>query len=193
MTIGAGIFLIAVGAILKFATNFHVAHVDIDTVGVILMIAGAVGLVLGFLWEVSRRRGADEVRIRERRDRRRISGGSVGWAGVGGVAERWAAVRGGCSRSELRGRPKGRSPAPSRVGASGERRGCVASAELAALPLRRNARGCLLRRYATQEATPRGGSRAGCRFGPRPGARRKCHSPFKVNQLSKEEGVWPPP
>ena len=68
MTIGAGIFLIAVGAILKFATNFHVAHVDIDTVGVILMIAGAVGLVLGFIQEMSRRRGRDEVRIRERRD-----------------------------------------------------------------------------------------------------------------------------
>ena len=68
MTIGAAIFLIAVGAILKFATNFHVAHVNIDTVGVILMIAGAAGLVLGFLWEVSRRRGRDEVRIEERRD-----------------------------------------------------------------------------------------------------------------------------
>jgi hypothetical protein len=58
MTIGAGIFLIAVGAILKFATNIHVQGVSIDTVGLILMIAGAVGLVLGlmqqFIW--SRRR-----------------------------------------------------------------------------------------------------------------------------------------
>jgi hypothetical protein len=48
MTIGASIFLIVVGAILKFATNLHVAHVNLDTVGVILMIAGVAGLILGF-------------------------------------------------------------------------------------------------------------------------------------------------
>lgn len=52
MTIGAGIFLIAVGAILKFATNFHVQGVSIDTIGVILMIAGAAGLILGLFQEV---------------------------------------------------------------------------------------------------------------------------------------------
>ncbi len=58
MTIGAGIFLIAVGAILKFATNVHVQGVSIDTVGLILMIAGAAGLVLGFIQQAmwSRRR-----------------------------------------------------------------------------------------------------------------------------------------
>jgi hypothetical protein len=58
MTIGAAIFLIAVGAILKFATNVHVQGVSIDTVGLILMIAGAAGLVLAFLQESiwSRRR-----------------------------------------------------------------------------------------------------------------------------------------
>jgi hypothetical protein len=48
VTIGGSIFLIAVGAILKFATNWHLAHVNLDTVGIILMIAGAVGLILGF-------------------------------------------------------------------------------------------------------------------------------------------------
>ena len=58
MTIGAGIFLIAVGAILKFATNVHVQGISLDTVGVILMIAGAAGLILGLFQEViwSRRR-----------------------------------------------------------------------------------------------------------------------------------------
>jgi Domain of unknown function (DUF6458) len=58
MTIGAAILLIAVGAILKFATNVHVQGVSIDTVGLILMIAGAAGLVLGFLQQAmwSRRR-----------------------------------------------------------------------------------------------------------------------------------------
>jgi hypothetical protein len=48
MTVGGSIFVIAVGAILYFATSWHLAHVSIDTVGLILMIAGAAGLVLGF-------------------------------------------------------------------------------------------------------------------------------------------------
>lgn len=48
MTIGASIFLIVVGAILKFATNWNLAHVNLHVVGVILMIAGAAGLILGF-------------------------------------------------------------------------------------------------------------------------------------------------
>jgi hypothetical protein len=51
MTIAGAIFLIAVGAILRYATNFHVKGVDVDTVGLILMIAGAAGLVLSFLYE----------------------------------------------------------------------------------------------------------------------------------------------
>ena len=46
MSIGASILLLAVGAILKFAVNAHVAHVDLHVVGVILMIAGGVGLVI---------------------------------------------------------------------------------------------------------------------------------------------------
>lgn len=51
MTIGVSIFLIAVGAILRYATNFDVQDVSVDTVGLILMIAGAAGLILGFLQE----------------------------------------------------------------------------------------------------------------------------------------------
>ena len=62
MTIAAGILLIAVGAILRFATNFHVQGIDMDTVGLILMIAGAAGLVLSFLQDVL---WTDRVRRRE--------------------------------------------------------------------------------------------------------------------------------
>jgi hypothetical protein len=51
MTIGVSIFLIAVGAILRYATNFDVQDVSVDTVGLILMIAGAAGLVLSFVYE----------------------------------------------------------------------------------------------------------------------------------------------
>jgi hypothetical protein len=55
MTIGSSLFLIAVGAILKFAVTAHVAGVDLQVVGVILMIVGAVGLVLGLGMMVSAR------------------------------------------------------------------------------------------------------------------------------------------
>lgn len=71
MTIAAAIFLIAVGAILKFATNFHAKGVSIDTVGVILMIAGVAGLVLAIFQELiwSRRRRVDEgAALEERRE-----------------------------------------------------------------------------------------------------------------------------
>ena len=50
MTIGTSIFLIAVGAILKFAVHTHVSGVSLQTIGVILMIVGAIGLVLSFFW-----------------------------------------------------------------------------------------------------------------------------------------------
>jgi hypothetical protein len=69
MTIGGSIFLIAVGAILYFATNFHVAHVSIDTVGLILMIAGGAGLVLGFIQQTMwSRRSRREVTIEDRQN-----------------------------------------------------------------------------------------------------------------------------
>jgi Domain of unknown function (DUF6458) len=62
MTIAGAIFLIAVGAILKFATNIHVEGVSIDTVGLILMIAGAAGLLLSFFQDAIWR---DRARQRE--------------------------------------------------------------------------------------------------------------------------------
>jgi hypothetical protein len=57
MTVGGSIFLIAVGAILYFATNLRVAHVSIDTVGLILMIAGGAGLALSLLYELVQQGG----------------------------------------------------------------------------------------------------------------------------------------
>lgn len=56
MTIGGSIFLIAVGAILKFAVTATVAGISIQTVGVILMIAGIIGLLIG-LFLLTQRRG----------------------------------------------------------------------------------------------------------------------------------------
>jgi len=58
--IGTSIFLIAVGAILRFAVTADVSGVELSTVGLILMIVGALGLVLAlFLYAraTSGRRG----------------------------------------------------------------------------------------------------------------------------------------
>ena len=46
MGIRFSIFLLAVGAILTFAVHATVAGLDIRVVGIILMVAGALGLVL---------------------------------------------------------------------------------------------------------------------------------------------------
>jgi uncharacterized protein DUF6458 len=47
MTIGTSLFLIAVGAILKYAVTATVASIDVHTAGLILMVVGVVGLVIG--------------------------------------------------------------------------------------------------------------------------------------------------
>jgi hypothetical protein len=44
--LGSSLFLIAVGAILKFAVTATVADIDLQVVGVILMVIGAIGLVI---------------------------------------------------------------------------------------------------------------------------------------------------
>lgn len=46
MGIGVSVFLFAVGAILTFVVSATVSGIDIATVGVILMIAGALGLIM---------------------------------------------------------------------------------------------------------------------------------------------------
>jgi hypothetical protein len=56
MTVGTSIFLIAAGAILRYAVTAHVAGVDLATVGLILMIAGALGLVIGLWMTLAARR-----------------------------------------------------------------------------------------------------------------------------------------
>jgi hypothetical protein len=55
MTLGTSLFLITVGAILKWAVTWHVAGVDLRVAGVILMIVGCLGLLLSlFLWDRGR-------------------------------------------------------------------------------------------------------------------------------------------
>ena len=52
MTIATAIFLIAIGAILRYAINVHSDVINIQTVGLILMIAGGAGLALSLLYEL---------------------------------------------------------------------------------------------------------------------------------------------
>jgi hypothetical protein len=59
MGIGTSILLIAVGAILKFAVHTSISGVSIQTIGVILMVVGVLGLILSLVWmSQERRRGA---------------------------------------------------------------------------------------------------------------------------------------
>jgi hypothetical protein len=49
MGIGASVFLIALGAILAFAVDVSTSGFNINTIGIILMVAGAVGLAMTML------------------------------------------------------------------------------------------------------------------------------------------------
>lgn len=49
MTIGTSLILIAAGAILKYAVTVRVDGVDLQTVGVILMVVGGAGLLIGLV------------------------------------------------------------------------------------------------------------------------------------------------
>lgn len=63
------IFLIAVGAILRYATNFDISGIDMDTVGLILMIAGIAALLLTIGNAMMNRPAAVEERRRYPDDR----------------------------------------------------------------------------------------------------------------------------
>lgn len=55
MTIGGSILLIAVGAIVRYGLTFHVSGVSRPVIGLILMIAGVVGVVLSLIYAASAR------------------------------------------------------------------------------------------------------------------------------------------
>lgn len=65
MGLGTSIFLIAVGAILRFAVSVTTTGFNLHTVGVILMIAGVAGLLISLFWMLAwtdRRRDGTVVR-----------------------------------------------------------------------------------------------------------------------------------
>jgi hypothetical protein len=67
--IGVSLFLIAAGAILTFALNLHVGGVNLDVVGWILMVVGALGLIVTmFIWGGRGRGSGPTTYVEERRD-----------------------------------------------------------------------------------------------------------------------------
>jgi hypothetical protein len=61
MGIGTSIFLIALGAILRFAVTASVSGIEIATVGTILLVVGIIGLLISLLYTTiwaDRSRGA---------------------------------------------------------------------------------------------------------------------------------------
>jgi membrane-bound ClpP family serine protease len=62
MSIGLGIFLFVVGAILVFALDVSLTWIDLDLVGYILMAAGAVIFVLGLILTVRGRNSTTTTR-----------------------------------------------------------------------------------------------------------------------------------
>ena len=70
MATGISLFFLAVGAILTFAIETSVSGVDLDTIGVILMVIGLLGmlfsLVLWDSWSPRPYRNDDEVVVGRR-------------------------------------------------------------------------------------------------------------------------------
>lgn len=64
MGLGTSLFLIAVGAILRFAVTVNGHGFNIHTIGLILLIVGIVGLIISLFWLTlaSDRRGSRYVR-----------------------------------------------------------------------------------------------------------------------------------
>jgi len=64
MSIGASIFLIAAGAIVRYAFTFSIEGVDREALGLILMVAGFAGLGISILyqliWSSDRRSGREQ-------------------------------------------------------------------------------------------------------------------------------------
>ena len=75
MGIGTSLVLIAVGAILKFAVTASISGLELSTIGVILMVVGAIGLIISLFFLTQNRdraagtvppAGEPQPRVRER-------------------------------------------------------------------------------------------------------------------------------
>jgi hypothetical protein len=67
VTIGGSIALIVIGAILRWGVTWKPTNVDLQVIGVILMIAGVVGLIISITLMATRRRGRESAEVYEER------------------------------------------------------------------------------------------------------------------------------
>jgi Domain of unknown function (DUF6458) len=63
MTIGGSLFLIALGAILRYAVTDRIEGVDLSTAGLILMVVGALAFAIALYMTFVRR---DRYAVRDR-------------------------------------------------------------------------------------------------------------------------------
>jgi hypothetical protein len=67
VTIGGSIALIVIGAILKWGITWHPQNVDLQVIGLILIIAGVAGLIIAITFQVLRRRQRASAQVYEER------------------------------------------------------------------------------------------------------------------------------
>jgi len=67
MTIGGSIALIVIGAILRYGVTWKPKYLDLHAIGVILMVAGVVGLCVSVALLISRRRARAGTQVYEQR------------------------------------------------------------------------------------------------------------------------------
>lgn len=78
MSIGAGIFVLTIGAILAFAVSDRIKNVDLTAVGYILMGAAVLGMAMSWAFSNRRRSRQDKVLDREVEDQYRVPGPTPG-------------------------------------------------------------------------------------------------------------------
>jgi hypothetical protein len=66
MTFGGSLFLMAIGAILRYAVADRIEGIDLATVGLILLVAGAIGFVIALYLTFVRRDSYDDRIVEER-------------------------------------------------------------------------------------------------------------------------------
>jgi hypothetical protein len=67
MSIGGSVALIIIGAILRFAITWKPQYVNLEAIGVILMIGGVAGLAVSVALLVTRRRARASTEVYEQR------------------------------------------------------------------------------------------------------------------------------
>lgn len=72
MGVGMSLFLIAAGAILRYAVTLDVSGIELDVVGTILLVIGVLGLLISLLYPLiaDRRDDYDRDAWRDRETRR---------------------------------------------------------------------------------------------------------------------------